>query len=150
MFVDGYRRAHREAGLSFSRQHLYHAYYGEQLSQLALDVLGSANRPTAVFAENWHVCQAIVSSASALGLRIPEDISLIGYGQNALQVAGPVGITSYTPDGERVGQEVAQLLTELVDGNQVRDEPRFVPGRLVERDSVRSIPNPTAAAVKTS
>ena len=51
-------------------------------------MLGSANRPTAVFAENWHVCQAIVSAASALGLRIPEDISLIGYGQNALQVAG--------------------------------------------------------------
>jgi LacI family transcriptional regulator len=139
VFVEGYKAAYRQAGQPFLRQQLYRAYFGEELPELAREVLTSRSRPTAVFAENWHVCQAFVAAASSLGMRIPDDVSLIGYGQNALQVVGPVGITSYTPDGERLGQEVARLLTDLVDGKPLEDGPHFVAGRLVERDSVRSM-----------
>jgi len=139
VFVGGYKAAFAEARQPFNRQFLYHAYPGESLADLATQVLSAPSRPTAIFAENWHVCQAIVAAANSLGLNIPGDLSLIGYGQNALQVAGPVLITSYVPAGEQIGQETARLLTSIIDSKPLVKEPLFIPGHLVERHSVKAL-----------
>jgi GntR family transcriptional regulator, arabinose operon transcriptional repressor len=137
IFAAGYRDAFAEASIPVNRQLFFHAYAGESLTQCLTEVLGAPLRPTAIFAENWRVCQAVMAAASQLGLRIPQDVSLLGYGQNSLQLSAPIVITSYVPDAERIGQQVAQILTMFADGLSVPGEPVFVSGRLVEGESVR-------------
>lgn len=147
VFAAGYRDAFAEASLPVNRQLFFHAYAGESLMQMLVEVLSAPVRPTAIFAENWRVCQATLAAANQLRLRIPEDLSLVGYGQNALQLSAPVAITSYVPDAERIGQALAEILTAVSDNGALPTEPVFVPGRLVEGESVGPLP---ATAPSTS
>jgi DNA-binding LacI/PurR family transcriptional regulator len=139
VFAKGYREAFAAAGLQVNRDLLYHAYANEPLQDLLAEILQKSNRPTAVFAENWRVCQAAEAAADRLGLRIPQDLSVVGYGLNALQLTAPVAITSWVPSAEGIGHEIARLLAGFTDGSPVPTSPTFVPGKLVEGESVQRI-----------
>lgn len=138
IFAEGYRQAFEAVDARFQRSLLYHAYPGEPLENFVSSVLQSSPRPTAVFADNWRVCQAVLAAARQIGARIPDDLSLVAYGQNVLQVASPVPITTYVPDSEQIGELAAGLLSRIIDGEAPPDEPISVPGRLIIGGSVRA------------
>lgn len=135
-FASGSRRAHEQRGLSFHRTWLYQAFDGEALDELAREILSTDPRPTAIFGEDWRVCRSVLAAAEQLGLKIGADLSLVGCGQNIQYLAAPIRITAYVPDNERIGEQVGLLLTEVIDGRSAPPEPLYVPGRLIERDSV--------------
>jgi len=139
IFAAGYREAFAEASLPLNRQLLCQAYPGEPLMQLFGELINGPSKPTAIFAENWRVCQAMLAAANHLGLKIPDDISLVGYGQNVQHLSAPVAITSYVPEAEGIGEGLANILTSFADGNPIPKEPVFIPGRLVEGESVKTL-----------
>jgi DNA-binding LacI/PurR family transcriptional regulator len=85
------------------------------------------------------VCEAVLAAADQEGLCIPDDLSLIGYGQNVLQLAAPVAITASVPDSVGIGRRAADLLATITEGNTAADEPVAFAGRLIERGSVRRV-----------
>jgi DNA-binding LacI/PurR family transcriptional regulator len=139
IFAEGYRQAFEAADRTFRRSRLNHAYPGESLEKLTRSILEEPQRPTALFAENWQVCRVALAVAQELNLRIPRDLSIIAYGQNVLQIVSPVAVTAYVPDTERIGHTVAQLVLDIVDGNDVPQAPIAVAGKLIERDSVLAL-----------
>jgi DNA-binding LacI/PurR family transcriptional regulator len=139
IFAAGYRDAFTEAGLPLNRQLLCQAYPGESLVQLFIELMSGPSRPTAIFAENWRVCQAMLAAANQLGLKIPDDISLVGYGQNVQRLSGPLGITSYVPEAEGIGEGLASIFISFAEGGPITEEPVFVPGRLIEGESVKTL-----------
>jgi DNA-binding LacI/PurR family transcriptional regulator len=149
-FARGYHAAFEASGLPCPRNLLCHAFLGESLRKLAAEVLAGPGRPTAVFAENWRVCRAVLTAADALGLRIPDDLSVLGYGQNILQMASSVAITAYVPDSRAIGEKAAELLIRIIRDGSAPKTPVALPGRLVERDSVRSVaPGPETPSRET-
>jgi DNA-binding LacI/PurR family transcriptional regulator len=50
-----------------------------------------------------------------------------------------VAITAYVPETTKVGEMAAELLFQLVEGKKPATQPVMVPGRLVERGSVRRL-----------
>lgn len=134
-FVEAMSNAHAEPDRSL----MVHAYAGESLEELAANVLSRASRPTAVFCENWRVCQAVVKAADRLGMRIPDDLSIVGYGQNVCEIHNPVPITAFVPETAKIGELSAELLGKLIGEPLSEVDPVLVAGRLVERKSV-SIP----------
>jgi GntR family transcriptional regulator of arabinose operon len=147
-FAAGARKAHERRGMEFRRSLMYQAFDGESLVDLAREVLSMPSRPTALFSgEDWRVCRAVIRAAEQLDLKIPGDLSLVGLGQNIQYLASPIGITAYVPDNERVGEEIGRALTNVVDGRGAPPEPVYVPGRLVERESVDAPPPADDAAV---
>jgi LacI family transcriptional regulator len=106
---------------------------------LTRNILTSRIQPTAVICENWQVCRACLMAADELAMRIPDDISIVGYGQNVLEMSSTVGLTSYVPANAQVGTEAAETLVRLMRGEETSKAPVFFPGRLVIRNSVRSL-----------
>jgi DNA-binding LacI/PurR family transcriptional regulator len=139
IFAAGYRKAFAAADLPVDRSMMFHAYTGEDVGAFAREVLGCPSRPTAVFADNWKTCEGVLLAARQLGLRIPADLSIIAYGQNVLQLSSPVGITTYLPDSNSIGEQAGQLLSAIISGEGAPAEPIGIPGTLMERDSVRAI-----------
>jgi LacI family transcriptional regulator len=135
-FAQGFRRAFEDAGLPCPRSLLCHAIPGEPLDVLAREVIAGPGRPTAVFAENWRVCRATLKALDALRLRVPDDVSVLGYGQNVRQMASPIAITAYVPDSRGIGDRAVKLLIEIVSGRAVPADPTPVAGQLVEGRSV--------------
>jgi DNA-binding LacI/PurR family transcriptional regulator len=139
LFAEGYRHAFRAAGVPARRTLLCHGYSHEPLQDLAAEVLTDPSRPTAIFAENWRVCEAVLVAAAKQAIRIPDDVSLVAYGQNVLQIASPVAVTTYVPDSEVIGARAAQCVADMIDQKPAPNEPIAIPGKLIERDSVRQI-----------
>jgi DNA-binding LacI/PurR family transcriptional regulator len=77
-------------------------------------------RPTAIFAVNDPIAETVVAEARARGLKIPGDLSVVGFDNATLHQSEP-WLTTYAQPKELIGQCAAQLLMTLV-----RDRPTHV------------------------
>lgn len=136
IFAEAFIESFESAKVPCPRHLMYYAYPGEELTKLAQQLLTGPVRPTAVFAENWRVCQSILTVAGEVGIEVPGDVSLVAFGRNVLEITYPLAITAYVPDHERIGQKAVELLTAVLDGEELSSTQVVVAGRLVERDSV--------------
>jgi LacI family transcriptional regulator len=109
------------------------------LDELTCSVLTSRIQPTAVICENWQICRAVLKAADALELRIPDDISVVGFGQNVLEMSGTAELTAYVPANAHVGSEAAEALIRMLRGEAPPQKPIYFPGRLIIRESVQGL-----------
>ncbi|MET9462754.1 substrate-binding domain-containing protein [Streptomyces canus] len=78
--VDGYRSALAEAGLPFDAELVRYGDFTHNLAhQHALELLALPDRPTAIFAGSDHQALGTYRAAAELGLRIPADVSVVGF-----------------------------------------------------------------------
>jgi DNA-binding LacI/PurR family transcriptional regulator len=138
-FAEGYRDAFEAAGATVDRAMMIHAHSTESLDELTCSVLRSRIQPTAVICENWQVCRAALRAADSLELRIPDDISVVGFGQNVLEMASTVELTAYVPANAQVGSEAAEVLIRMLRGEAPPQVPTCFPGRLIIRESVQDL-----------
>jgi LacI family transcriptional regulator len=115
--VDGYRTAHDEARVPIEPALIR---YGEfALSdgyRQGLEILASPDRPTAVFACSDMQALGIMRAAHELGLRVPEDLSVVGY--DDIPVSGwfwPPLTTVRQPLREMAGT-AARIVLDLARG----------------------------------
>lgn len=94
-------------------------------------------KPLGVFVPQDIYCRFLANACRRAGLRIPEDVALIGLGNEPLLCAHPEPSLSSVDAGfERVGYEAAALLERLMSGGKRPTEPTFVePKELVLRRS---------------
>ena len=94
--------------------------------------------PDAVFVANDHMAFAVIEELRGnLGLRVPEDVSVVGYDDVQLSRWSSFDLTTVRqPSGEMVAETVAALMAQIEDGET---EPRRVKidGPLVVRGSAR-------------
>ncbi|MGW4289929.1 LacI family DNA-binding transcriptional regulator [Streptomyces sp. NPDC004673] len=117
--LDGYRSALESAGLpadpALIREGDFHHESGHRLG---LDLLGRPDRPTAVFAGNDLQALGLYEAARELGLRVPEDVSVVGF--DDLPVARWVGppLTTVRQPLTEMAEAAARLVLELGRGEQ--------------------------------
>lgn len=107
--LTGYRDAMKDCGLSIPS---YYETFGDFLRtparEAAQRLLKMKNRPTAIFAASDVMALEIIDLAPRYDIRIPEDLSVIGFDDNPLNIASPVRLsTVYQPLVEmgRLGAE---------------------------------------------
>lgn len=97
------------------------------------------DRPTAVFAINDRVAVGLQRGLQLAGLRIPLDISIIGYDDIPQAKTAPVALTTIHSPRDRIGAEAAALLLEEIAAadNQVTHVHRhlLLQPELIVRDS---------------
>ncbi|MEV0090876.1 LacI family DNA-binding transcriptional regulator [Streptomyces sp. NPDC050738] len=78
--VGGYRSALEEAGIAYDEELVRYGDFTHGLAHRhALDLLRLPDRPTAIFAGSDHQALGTYRAAASLGLRIPEDLSVVGF-----------------------------------------------------------------------
>lgn len=92
-------------------------------------------RPDAVFVANDHMAIAVMDTLRMeLGLRIPLDVSVVGF-DNVRQAAwGSYQLTSVDQDADAMIEATAALLMDQIDG-KVHSSSVVLPARLVVRGS---------------
>ncbi|MEU3791570.1 LacI family DNA-binding transcriptional regulator [Streptomyces fructofermentans] len=78
-------------------------------------LLSAARRPTAVFAFNDIACVGALSAAEELGLRVPRDLSLVGYDNTYLARLRHLWLTTVDNAGHEVGRRAARCLLDRID-----------------------------------
>jgi DNA-binding LacI/PurR family transcriptional regulator len=113
----GFRRALRRAGVepvpAFER---LGRHGSDEAHALATDLLGGDERPTAVFAASDTQAVGVLEAAQALGLRVPEDVAVIGF--DDIEMAAPLGLTTVRQPLRESGAMGAHLLLAEIAGRR--------------------------------
>jgi LacI family transcriptional regulator len=114
---------------------------------LELAMLPAAERPTAVFAANDLLAIGVLQGFVTQGLRVPEDVAIIGYDDVSFAASAAVPLSSVKQPREALGRRAAELLFEEIeasnDGGQHNHEAvRFNPELIVRRSSAARVRSP--------
>jgi LacI family transcriptional regulator len=128
----GYRQALDEVGISFRPEYHRWAEHGEeQARDMACHLLDLAEPPTAIFAASDTQAMGVIQAARDADLRIPEDLSVIGY--DDLQAAKYMGLTTIRQLLFESGQRGVGLLLETLENPQIEPVHEVLPIELIVR-----------------
>lgn len=119
----------------------YDAYLTNDDSSLKplIDILQHPERPTAIFAVNDWMALRILRATTSIGLRVPDDISLVGFDNLEVTELLNPPLTTVAQNTELLGSEAARRLLDLIDGDQMYEVLTLIPTDLIVRKSTRSI-----------
>ena len=136
--LKGYRQALAGAGIAFDAALVRNGdWLPLQGHRHALDLIAQTPRPTAIFCANDLMAMGALEAAAQQGLRVPQDISIMGYDDQELaRYTNPPLSTLVLPNYE-MGRRAVELLVEVATrGARAPAAPVRVDGPLVERGSV--------------
>jgi LacI family transcriptional regulator, gluconate utilization system Gnt-I transcriptional repressor len=100
------------------------------------DLRRLADRPDVVVCGSDLLAQGIIVEAQAAGLRVPDDLGVIGFGNNAISGEMRPTITSVDIDGARIAREVMAAISRHQEGREFTSRRIDVGFRLIARESV--------------
>ncbi|MFN2285810.1 MAG: LacI family DNA-binding transcriptional regulator [Anaerolineae bacterium] len=95
--------------------------------------------PTAIFAANDQSALGVLDAANEAGLRVPGDLSVVGFDNIPLAMCSVPGLTTVDQAVSEMGYVATTMLIKLIQGKTLDETLCKVPTRLVIRDSCRSI-----------
>ncbi len=101
----------------------------------AVRLLSRTDRPTAIFAANDMSCIGALSAAAALGVRVPGELSLVGFDNSALARLRALWLTSVDGTAYVMGQQAARTLMARIEHPDAPGETQLMPPRLEVRGS---------------
>jgi DNA-binding LacI/PurR family transcriptional regulator len=140
---EGYRRALRESGLDVDDKLVFQAGRTiEDGAKAAAQMIQERSDATAVQAANDMVAVGCSEVLIAQKISIPEDISVVGFGDTMLSEHFRVPLTTVSQPKHRLGLAAMESMLQLLRGQ--RPEPKRLPAHLVVRAS-SGIPPATPA-----
>ncbi|MBF0815150.1 LacI family DNA-binding transcriptional regulator [Microbacterium paludicola] len=134
---DGFRAAHADAGLAVDDTLIFDGGYRASLATRAIgEMLDRDDRPTAVFAANDMTALEVIRIATERGLRVPEDLSVIGFDDLPAAAGNRPGLTTIRQPLHEMGVSAVRLLLSMLDGGAT--EHIRMPAELVLRDTTRA------------
>jgi DNA-binding LacI/PurR family transcriptional regulator len=138
-----YELAMREAGLAREIRVLGGDYTDAAGVRAAERLLGSSPLPTAIFAANDILATGVIDRLEDAGLRIPEDVAVVGYDNTFLAALHHVSLTTINQPRPEMGRQAVRALVDRIEG--ARAEPLRL--RTAPSLVVRETTGPIAASV---
>jgi DNA-binding LacI/PurR family transcriptional regulator len=101
--------------------------------------LALPQQPTAIFAANDLMALGAIYAIQEAGLRVPEDIAIVGYDDREITSISRPTITTVTLPCYEMGQTSAQLLLSQLENQIEIEAPIRVQGKLVIRESCGAV-----------
>jgi len=99
---------------------------GNGKEQMILEILRRPDRPTAVFCSDDNEAERFFWTAYTLGIRVPEELSIIGFGDARRETVFLRRLASITVDEFALGARAAQMLSEMSAGRLAWEADRRV------------------------
>jgi len=115
-----------------------HYHDPESCDAIVRDLLAGEEKPTCVLCPDDSSCFGALWRLEASGIRVPEDISLIGYdGLRIGQMMHP-RLTTFRQDTARIAGEVFRLILDAIESPETHVPQQVtVPGNLVEGETLK-------------
>jgi LacI family transcriptional regulator len=106
-------------------------------------LLALPTRPTAIFAANDISAIGAIEAIAEAGLKVPEDISIIGFDniEEAFFVNG--GLTTVDQFIEDMGRVAVEMLINLIQNKSLENQVQRMPTKLVVRNTCRALVSET-------
>jgi LacI family transcriptional regulator len=134
--VVGYLRALKEAGQKFRLDYLVRSDFTSEGGFLAFQqLLALKKRPTAIFASNDLMAIGGICAASEAHIRIPDELSVIGYDDIALASYSTPRLTTMAQPKYAMGQLITNVLIDRIMGGHLPLRRELLQTSLMVRQS---------------
>lgn len=140
--LQGYLDAMIEHRMPINKDYIIctHFYNMEQYGyDSTMNLLQLKQRPTAIFAETDEAARGVYRAIFERGLRIPEDISVVGYANLDFAEYLRVPLTTVEQPARTLGESAFNLLLKHINDSEAEKETVVLPTKLIVRQSTRMI-----------
>ncbi|MBQ8821082.1 MAG: LacI family DNA-binding transcriptional regulator [Lachnospiraceae bacterium] len=95
--------------------------------------------PSAFVCNCDFIASLVIKQIRQRGLRVPEDVSVVGFDNYLYPGLCDIGITTYEVDIREMARQSLSILTKIIKGETHGTGLNIVEGRLIEKDSVAII-----------
>jgi LacI family transcriptional regulator len=137
----GYRESLAEAGIPFDPELVREgAYWAKPATAAAQELLDRPDRPTAIFAANDLSALGVLEVARELGIRVPEELSVVGFDDIPESALAEPQLTTVAQPLHDMGERALRMVLEMLGGAQPAERDVHLPARLVVRSSTGPAP----------
>lgn len=117
---EGYLDALREAGLPFEERLIWPRLSREPYDHVGRSAVeglfaAGARCPDALFCGTDEIALAAIATLSERGLRVPEDVAVVGYDDSVMARYANPSLTSVRQDGVEMGRQAVRLLIQFIE-----------------------------------
>lgn len=145
--LEGYRRALRGADLPERAEYIYLSDAEEETGHFeiengksgAANLMRLAERPTGCVCLNDLTALGAMRAFAAAGLRVPEDVSIVGFDNIPFGELSTPRLTTIDQHAERMGQIAVDMMIELIQNPDATPQSVELEPELILRGSVQKI-----------
>lgn len=93
---------------------------------------------TAIQVEHDHLAVDLLRSALDMGIRVPDQLSIVGFDDHMISRLVEVPLTTISQDCKEIGRRAAELIVQQIQSPDKAAQQITVPVRLIERGSTSS------------
>lgn len=141
--TEGYINALKEHGLQVNENMIVKIEDIEN-SASKIEKLFEENKPDAIFAVNELFAVTSIKLATKRGLKVPDDISVIGFTDGIISEFSTPSITTVSQNGIKMGGAAAKMLIDRLEMEEEEEEneqykTELIETHLVERESTATL-----------
>ncbi|MFA5039320.1 MAG: substrate-binding domain-containing protein [Candidatus Omnitrophota bacterium] len=134
--LEGYKQAMAKYGLSVPRTYIQEGFFLRTPARAAArSLLNLEDRPSAVFAASDVMALEVIDEARSEGIRIPWDLSLVGFDDNPIAGYSQVRLTTVSQPIVEMGRLALEKLNQIVLERERQPVKVVLPAKLVKRES---------------
>lgn len=136
--LDGYKRGLQVAGIPLDDTLVQVGdYTTEQAAECTRRLLSLDPPPTAIFASNDMSAMGVYQVADSLGIKIPQDLSVVGFDNIRESLLLNPQLTTINQCVSKMGSLAVEMIVKLVNGETLAHRLHKIQTQLVVRDSCR-------------
>ncbi len=112
---DGFASAMFEAGLKPVANEMTEGFTLGRAPERAMRLLNRPDRPTAVVCYEKHEAVAMWTAAAALGIRVPEELSIIAFSNDRIRNQTGLPVTTMIVPFKEVGRQAVYMLNRAIE-----------------------------------
>ena len=135
---DGFMKAMKARQLPVKDEYIRFGDFGLPSARVATEaLLALPNRPTAVFVASDDMALETINVALAKSVRVPEELSVIGFDDNPVAAHARVPLTTIRQPLSEMGRLGLETLFQRLQGKKTTPTKLLLPTELIERQSCR-------------
>ncbi|HHF3176225.1 TPA: substrate-binding domain-containing protein [Vibrio alginolyticus] len=140
MRYEGYKRAMNEAGLEFNANWIIESDFECEGGYQAFKKMAQrGGLPSSIFVSNDMMAMGVINAANELGIKVPDDLSIIGYDDIHIAKFMSPSLTTIHQPKYRLGQAAVETLVRKLDEKSTEAQVVQLEPTLVERKSVKRL-----------
>ena len=131
--LNGYVKALEDYRLKSKKEYIFQGSFAKNTGyDGAKRLLTIKDRPEAIFAGSDYLSLGVFAAADEMGIRIPEDIALVGFDDTEFSANPRIGLTTVSQQKYEMGKLGVQILIDFIEGeakdyvNRIVLKPRLI------------------------
>ncbi len=115
----GYKSALKDAGVALKDEYLKRGRHTLEYGYESMkELMQLEDRPTAIFMGNYEITLGAVMAINEMGIRCPEDVSIMGFDDLILAHLIRPPMTSVVQPMQQIGERAVSMLMNRINGNE--------------------------------